>query len=266
MEAIWDVYRRGGVVAGSSAGAAVMGHTMFRRSRAVISVLQDGLQVGNELTAGLGFLNPGWFVEQHCLTRGRFGRSLVAMRTLGLQYGVGVDENTAVVVQRGREMSVLGYKGVVVMDLSEATSDPQTKGFNIKNARLTYLDRGDALDLHSLQLTPSAQKRAGQKIEPSSSAFAPARNDKLVVADILGNTTLADVLARLIDNRQGEAIGLAFDAAEALSGPTTGFEFRFYRAADSRGWFTSASGASAYTVSNIHLDVRPVQIAGPLYK
>ncbi len=266
LEAIWDVYRRGGVVAGSSAGAAVMSHTMFRRSRAVINVLQDGLQVGNELTSGLGFVNPGWFVEQHCLTRGRFGRSLVAMRTLGLKYGFGVDENTAVVVQRGREMSVLGYKGAIVMDLSEAKSDPQTKGFNIKNARLTYLDRGDAFDLHSLQLTPSAQKRAGQTIDPASAAFAPARNDKLVVADILGNTTLADVLARLIDNRHSEAIGLAFDAAETLSGPTTGFEFRFYRAADSRGWYTSASGASAYTVSNIHLDVRPVQIAGPLYK
>ena len=38
------------------------------------------------------------------------------------------------------------------------------------------------------------------------------------------------------------------------------------RAADSRGWFSSASGASAYTVANIRLDVRPVEIAGPLYK
>ncbi len=44
------------------------------------------------------------------------------------------------------------------------------------------------------------------------------------------------------------------------------FSPRFYRAADSRGWYSSANGASTYTVSNIHLDVRPVQIAGPLYK
>ena len=87
-----------------------------------------------------------------------------------------------------------------------------------------------------------------------------------IVGDILGNTTLVDVLWRLIDSREGEALGLAFDAEEARRGPTTGFEFRFYRAADSRGWFSSASGASAYTVANIRLDVRPVEIAGPLYK
>ena len=76
---------------------------------------------------------------------------------------------------------------------------------------------------------------------------------------------LTDVMAKLIDNKQPEAIGLAFNAAEASAGPTAGFEFRFYRSADSIGWFTQASGAGAYTVANIHLDVRPIEIKGPLY-
>jgi cyanophycinase len=266
LDAIWDVYRRGGVVAGTSAGAAVMSHSMFRESRGTIKTLQDGLQLGKELAPGLGFLDAAWFVEQHCIARGRFARSLVAMRTLGLNYGVGIDENTAVVVQGDRAMSVLGYKGAIVLDLSQATSDPRSKGFNVKNAKLSYLDVGDAFDLQTRQLTPSEQKRAGQAIDPSSASFEPARGGKLVVGDILGNTTLVDVLGKLIDSREPEAIGLAFDADEARAGPTQGFEFRFFRAADSRGWFTSASGASAYTVSNIHLDIRPVQIAGPLYK
>lgn len=266
LEAIWEVYRRGGVVAGTSAGAAVMSHTMFQHSRGVLKTLEEGVEVGKELAPGLGFLDPAWFVEQHCLTRGRFGRSLVAMHTLGLKHGIGVDENTAVVVQRGRALSVLGYKGAIILDLSQATSDPQTKGFNVKNAKLTYLDAGDAFDLKSLQLTPSAQKRAGQTIEPANALTAPAPTGKLVAGDILGNTTLVDVLCKLIDSREQEAIGLAFDPAEARNRPTSGFEFRFYRDADSRGWFSSASGASAYTVANIRLDVRPVEIAGPLYK
>ncbi len=226
LEAIWDVYRRGGVVAGSSAGAAVMSHMMFRQSRGVLKSLQEGIKVGQELAPGLGFLDSGWFVEQHCLTRGRFGRALVAMRTLELKYGVGVDENTAVVVRRGHEMSVIGYKGAIVMDLSQATTDPAIQGFNLKNARLSYLDHGDAFDLTRLQLTPSAEKRAEPTIDPQSASFHPARDDKLVIGDILGKTALADLLGKLIDNRQSEAIGLAFDADEARLRSTAGFEFR----------------------------------------
>jgi cyanophycinase len=264
LEAVWDVYRRGGVVAGTSAGAAVMSRMMFRQSRSVLNVLQEGLHTGTELVPGLGFLDPRWFVEQHCLVRGRFGRTLVAMRTLGIQYGLGVDEDTAVIVERGRALGVLGSKGAIVLDLSQATSDPATKAFNVRGARLTYLDDGDSYDLETLELTPSPQKLLGS-IEPPSGAPVDKR-EVPVAADILGNTTVVEVMARLADGRHAEAIGLAFDAAAARAEPSVGFEFRFYRGADTRGWQSSTSGASAYTVSNIHLDVRPVEFSGPLYK
>jgi cyanophycinase len=266
LEAIWDVYRRGGVVAGSSAGAAVMSRMMIREPPGVLKSLEDGMSLGKDLSAGLGFLDPAWFVDQHCLVRGRFARSLVAMQTLGVRYGVGIDEDTALVVREGRSMGVIGHKGAIVMDLSQATTDPTIRGFNLKNARLTYLDRGDALDLQTLELTPSAEKRADQFIDPASPTFRPSRDAALFVNDILGNQALPDLLGKLIDNKRDEAIGLAFDGAAARQGPTRGFEFRFYRAADSVGWYTSASGASAYTVANIRLDIRPVEIAGPLYK
>jgi cyanophycinase len=266
LEAIWDVYRRGGVVAGSSAGAAVMSRMMIREPPGVLKSLEDGLSLGKDLSPGLGFLDPAWFVDQHCLVRGRFARDLVAMQTLGIRYGVGIDENTAVVVRNGRSMSVIGYKGAIVLDLSQATTDPTIQRFNLKNARLTYLDRGDALDLQTLELTPSAEKKGDQFIDPSSPTFRPARDATLFAIDILGNLALPDLLGKLIDNKRAEAIGLAFDGAAARQGPTPGFEFRFYRAADSVGWYTSASGASAYTVANIHLDIRPVEIGGPLYK
>src|SRR5262249_15507803 len=136
---------------------------------------------------------------------------------------------------------------------------------NLKNARLTYLDRGDRLDLQSLQVTPSAEKRAEQEINPNSASFTPARDSVLVSSDILGNGDLVDLMDKLIDNKRPEAIGLAFDAAEARNGATSGFEFRFYRGADSIGWYAHSSGAGAYTVANIHLDIRPIQIKGPLY-
>jgi cyanophycinase len=250
-----------------------MSHMMFRHSRSVLNTLQDGLQVGNELVPGLGFLQPGWFVEQHCLARGRFGRTLVAMHTLGIKHGVGVDENTAVVVERGQSLSVIGYRGAIVLDLSQATTDCTPAGFRMRGARLSYLDRGDALDLKSLAVTPAADKRAELAVvlasatEPLPSEPKSAdKSDPMIVADILGRETVVDVLSQVVRGRHTEAVGLAFDPAEALRGPARGFEFRFYRDADSRGWTTHTRGDASVTVSNVRLDIRPVEIAGPLYK
>jgi cyanophycinase len=273
LDAVWHVYQQGGVIAGTSAGAAVMSQMMFRHSRSVLQTLQDGLKVGDELVPGLGFLDAGWFVEQHCLARGRFGRTLVAMHTLGLKQGVGVDENTAVVVERGQSLSVLGYRGAIVLDLSQATTDCTAEGFRMRGARLSYLDRGDALDLATLAVTPASDKRAEPAVvlasatAPRASEQAPAEAPApLVVADILGRETVVDVLAHVVRGRQSQAIGLAFDPAEALRGPVRGFEFRFYRDEQSRGWETHARGDASVTVSNVRLDIRPVQIAGPLYQ
>ncbi len=84
--------------------------------------------------------------------------------------------------------------------------------------------------------------------------------------DILGNNTVCDLLNRLLINKTPDAIGLAFDGAAAIQQPTQGFEFHFYRGSDTLGWRTDAFGSEDFTVANVHLDVRPVQIAGPLYK
>jgi cyanophycinase len=263
LDAIWQVYRRGGVIAGTSAGAAVMSDKMFRGSRTVLETLRDGLSVGKELAPGLGFLDPAWFVEQHCLVRGRFGRTLVALRTLGLKYGVGVDEDTAVVVQGGNKMSALGTKGAIILDLSVSTTDAGVKEFNIHGARLSYLDSGDTIDLSSLTITPMADKEPVDAPPARSSASEEA---PFVVADILGSGTVVDVMARAAGGRQPVGLGLAFDAAQVRMGPGRGFEFRFYRGPDTRSWHSSVSGASTYTVSNIYLDIRPVDFNGPLYK
>jgi len=278
LEAVWDVYRAGGVVAGTSAGAAVMSRMMFAHSASVVHVLRDGLKVGDQLVPGIGFLDPGWFVEQHCLARGRFGRTLVAMHTLDMKHGVGIDENTAVVVERGRAMSVIGYRGAILLDLAEANSQHTARGFELQNARLSYLDRGDAYDLASHELTPAADKRPASDVVLASAtapiagqagANSPAADKQpgdYVIADILGRETVVDALARVVDGRCQQAIGLAFDAGEALRGPTQGFEFRFYRGADSRGWLTHVRGDASVTAANVRLDIRPVEIAGPLIK
>jgi cyanophycinase len=265
LNAIWEVYRRGGVVAGSSAGAAIMSRVMFRDASVVLATMVRGVNLGKEIDRGLGFLDGDWFVDQHFLVRGRFARSLVAMQAQQVPYGIGVDEDSAIIVRGGSEGRVVGQRGAVFMDLSQATSDNSLKGFNIQNVKLSYLNRGDELDLETLELMPAPQKLADRKIDPTAPDFTPSGNQKLVFNDILANSVLPNVMRQTVEHRDGQAIGLAFDGAAAQKGPTTGFEFRFYRDSDSRCWETGAFGGTDYTIQNIHLDIRPIEIRGPLY-
>ncbi|MFO0870918.1 MAG: cyanophycinase [Pirellulales bacterium] len=264
LEAIWDVYREGGVVAGTSAGAAVMSRIMYRSAQSVLNTMLNGVTMGREIDYGLGFLDADWFVDQHCLVRGRFARALVAMHKQGFGFGFGVDEDTALIVD-GDDARVIGYRGVLVFDLSDASTDPDQPAFHLRNVRLSYLDRGDAINLRTLRIEPSPEKQAGRRIDPRAPEFRPRFRTRPVFNDILGNMAVYDLMVRLIDNRGDEGLGLAFDGAAALAGPTRGFEFRFYRGADSVGWHTEAFGGDDYTVANIHVDITPVQLVGPLY-
>jgi len=266
LEAIRAIYEHGGVVAGTSAGAAIMSHVMYRDAPAPLQILRDGVQFGRELDHGLGFLPPSWFVEQHCLVRGRFARALVAMHTEKIPHGIGVDENTALVVRRGRHATVIGYKGVLIMDASKAVSDTDTEGFNLANVTLSYLDRGDAIDLETLAVTPAPEKADETALDPNAADFRPYYDQRMFYTDILGNATVADLMGRLIDNSESEAIGLAFSGLDAQNRPSDGFEFRFHRGPESRGWYTESFGGEDYTVLNIHLDIHPIRISGPLYE
>jgi cyanophycinase len=266
LAAVWDMYRRGGVIVGCSAGAAVMSHIMYRDAPNVLNTMLHGVRMGKEIDYGLGFLDERWFVEQHCLVWGRFARSLVAMHQQDLKLGIGVDENTALVVTQREQLEVVGHRGAVLIDLTQATHDAKLAGFNLKNVRLSYVDRDDSLNLKTLKLSPSKAKLAERTIDPTAADFDPFFDEIIFCNDILGNQAMPDLLAKIIDNTRGEGIGLAFSGHAARRGPTRGFEFRFYRAQDSRGWFTEAFGNDNYTVSNIHLDIKPIVVSGPLYK
>ena len=266
LRAIWEVYRGGGVIAGTSAGAAIMSRVMFRDAPQPLQILRNSVTMGKEIDDGLGFLDDQWFVEQHCLVRGRFARALVAMHSQSIPFGIGVDENTALVVKNGVEASVIGYKGVLIMDISQAIHDPKAEGFNLKNVKLSYLDRGDSINLRTREVTPADEKVDDVKLDPNSESFDPYFDHRMFYTDILGNCAVADLLGRLIDNKEGEAIGLAFSGLDARHQPSDGYEFKFYRGPDSKGWYTEDFGGEDYTVLNIHLDVHPIRIAGPLYE
>ncbi len=258
LEAVWDVYRRGGVIAGSSAGAAIMSSTMFANPKAVLAMLQTGIADGRELGPGLGFIGDDVFVDQHLLVRGRFARMIPAMLAKGYQIGLGIDEDSAMVVNAQREVEIIGYKGALLIDLSRAEWDKEAPHFGVRNAVISYLDRGDKFNISTHMFLPSSDK-AGGRIDPTRTLGRGA----VFSNDVLGNSAVIDLMERLIDSNQEEAIGIASGNPRA-SGNEVGFEFRFTKTPESVGYVSSV--AEAYSVLNIRLDIRPIEITRPLYK
>ena len=257
LDALWELYRRGGVIAGSSAGAAIMSSTMFYETKSVLATLQNGVDDGREIAPGLGFVGNDLFVDQHLLVRGRFARMLPVMLKKGYRLGLGIDENTAAVIGPERDVEVIGYKGALLLDLSRASVDSSQAAFNVSNAVISYLDSGDRFNLGSGALTPSADKIGG-KLDPA----LPAWREAVFSADVIGNSTVVDLMGKLIDSDQSQALGLAFDGPQDRPA-RLGFEFRFSRGADSVGYASATS--EAYSVYRLRLDVRPIALGWPAY-
>jgi cyanophycinase len=266
LEAIWEVYRRGGVVAGTSAGAAIMSRVMFRDAPSVMNVLKGELQDGRQLDRGLGFVGPDLFVDQHFLKRGRFGRLIPAMLAKGIKLGVGVDENTAAVF-KGDSVEIVGGAGALFIDLSEARTEPALGAFNVRNARLAYLEDGDRIDLKARAVVPSPMKLRGQRLEASDPGFKPYHLEPRFQLDMLGDQSIANAMRFLIDSNQSEARGLSFDVLPKADDPLAelGFLFRLYKTPDSVGWSSDEEGGEQYTVINLRLDITPVRLPQPLF-
>jgi len=256
LDALWEMYRRGGVIAGSSAGAAIMSSTMFGKPKAVLATLKLGVAEGEEITDGLGFVGDDVFVDQHLLVRGRFARMLPAMLKKGYKLGLGIDEDTAMVVLPNRDVEVVGYKGALVLDLSNATV--HEGAFNVTNVRVSYLDNGDHFNILTHECTPSDDK-ADNKLDPSR----PYYREPLFTADILGNSTVVDLMSKLIDSDQPDAVGITLGSPNGVQ-PDLGFEFRFTRTDDSVGY--QSSSMESYSIYNVRLDIRPILIRRPLYQ
>lgn len=134
-KAIRERHAQGAVIGGTSAGAAMMPETMIIEGDSATNPRVDAVDMG----PGMGFL-PGIAVDQHFAQRGRLGRLIAALVQQPAILGIGIDENTAVIVD-GDQFEVVGQSAVTVVDESEATHN-----------NLQGLLRGEALAICGVRL------------------------------------------------------------------------------------------------------------------
>lgn len=117
MDAIQKAYRNGGVIAGTSAGAAVMSKKMITGNQKKHPSEETGfptIESGNiELKEGLGLL-PEVIIDQHFIKRQRLNRLISVSIENPMDLCVGIDESTALVVE-GKYARVTGEGQVVVI-------------------------------------------------------------------------------------------------------------------------------------------------------
>jgi cyanophycinase len=150
--------REGLVLAGTSAGAAMMSSTMI-----VGGIPESTLRVGMvKLGPGLEFLR-GVIIDQHFEERGRLRRLLSAVAQYPHEVGIGIDEDTAIIVD-GNEARVIGSGSVTVVDAGSLvyTNLPDLDGngndvLALSGIQLHILPSGYGFNLKDwTAITPSA--------------------------------------------------------------------------------------------------------------
>ncbi len=146
------LYRGGAVIAGTSAGAAVMSRVMITGDENRPLTKDDNwqtIEAGNVVTtAGLGFLDDA-IVDQHFVRRRRHNRLISLVLEQPALLGIAIDEETAAWVKPGRTFEVVGNGPVLVLDAAQATTQRDASGNGLRGTdlRLHVLRPGAQFDL-----------------------------------------------------------------------------------------------------------------------
>lgn len=152
MEKIRQRVQRGEVtLAGTSAGAAVMGHHMIAGGGSGESPNRALV----DMAMGLGII-PEVIVDQHFHNRNRMARLLSAISSYPERLGIGIDEDTCALFEKDGWLRVIGRGTVTIVDARGMSYTNQhrvstTDPLSLHNLRLHVLSHGDSYHLHENQ-------------------------------------------------------------------------------------------------------------------
>ncbi len=153
MEKIRQRVQQGEIsLAGTSAGAAVMGHHMIAGGGSGESPNRSLV----DMATGLGII-PEIVVDQHFHNRNRMARLMSAVAAHPERLGIGIDEDTCALFERDGLLQVMGKGTVTIVDPGEMTYTNYDKvgatdPVSLHNLRVHILSYGDCYHLHKRSL------------------------------------------------------------------------------------------------------------------
>jgi cyanophycinase len=142
------------VMAGTSAGAAAMSTSMIVRGEPSSHPHRNAVK----LSPGLGFLK-NIIIDQHFTERGRISRLITAVSYNPYNLGIGVDENTAIILDANGVLEVFGQGSTTIVDGSRITFNEiaevaENDSFSVCGVQLHILRDGlvyNYLERHPMQ-------------------------------------------------------------------------------------------------------------------
>ncbi|MBN4051914.1 cyanophycinase [Cytophagaceae bacterium AH-315-L13] len=125
---------KGLLIAGTSAGAAASSDNMIYQGSSKESLLKGSVQI----TGGFGFIK-NVIVDTHFVKRGRIGRLIQACATNPSMLGIGLGEDTGLLITKGTKMEAIGSGLVILVD-----------GKQIKNTNLTEIPIGSPVSIENV--------------------------------------------------------------------------------------------------------------------
>ena len=131
------------LIAGTSAGAMAMSKTMIYEGNATRAHLKGEVKI----TTGLGFIDSV-IIDSHFEKRGRFGRLAQAVATNPSCIGIGLGEDTGMLITEGDKMEAIGSGLVVIIDghdiLHNNIGDiPDGNPISIENLKVHFCEKGN---------------------------------------------------------------------------------------------------------------------------
>jgi cyanophycinase len=265
LDAVWDIYKAGAVIGGTSAGAAIMSEIMLGGGSS-LGALNNGFTteyVDSDqqeygpayIEKGLGFFQYG-VVDQHFDRKARLGRLIVVGYAEKNKYPVayGVDENTAMIVYNDtKKIEVAGKGGVTIVDFSKAEKDDRYEQTAMNNIMISYLETGDKYDMTSkkYEINPAKLDTKGYEYYEVP---GPIINTGVLSPNGLWKKFIG---FDLVDNYGIEEVkSYTFDAAGK------GVELVFRKTEESNGWWAYLNGGTYdyYSVVNVALDIHPIKV------
>ena len=264
LAAIREVYRNGGVIGGTSAGAAIMSDPMLISGNPTETILSGVVyefppsgpdpEKQTRLTKGLGFFTPG-IVDQHFIKRGRIGRLIPTLLYTQKQkicsLGFGIDEDTAL-VYKDKTATVVGSSGVIIIDTENAEVMETNSGPKIRNITLHYLENGDSFNTETGKFTIDPVRK---KIEKGKEYY----DNNSLDTNILGKDAVKELITTgLIDCKQQKAEGLTFTLLPGGSG--MGMHMTFSKMDNTTGYYAEIDEVETYSALYISFECFPISI------
>jgi cyanophycinase len=148
------------VVAGTSAGAMAMSNTMIYEGNATQAHLKGEIKI----TTGLGFIDDV-IVDSHFEKRGRFGRLAQAVASNPQCIGIGLGEDTGMLILEGNKMEAIGSGLVIIVDgheiaYSNIADIPDGDPISIENLKVHFCEKGNGYVLADRKFLIEAREGA----------------------------------------------------------------------------------------------------------